>query len=45
MGAVLRSLEADYTKMQEMFYASPMPPTFEEVIEDLGALQAILNGL
>lgn len=44
-GDVLRMLEADYRKMQPMFYTDPEPPTFAEVLEELRALESAINAL
>ncbi|MFT7521208.1 MAG: hypothetical protein ACI9MC_003359 [Kiritimatiellia bacterium] len=44
-GEALRNLEADYDKMQDMFFSDPAPPTFDEMVAELAALEAAINAL
>lgn len=44
-GDMLRAMEADYRRMQPMFFIDPEPPTFDVVIAELTALQAVINAL
>jgi len=44
-GDVLLSFKADYRKMQPMFFTDPLPPSFDEVVAELAALEAALNAL
>ena len=42
---MLRELEADYGRMESMFFTEPAAPTFAEVLAELRELESALNVL
>jgi hypothetical protein len=44
-GDVLRDLEADFERMQPMFFSDPAPPPFADVLAELRTMEADLRSL